>query len=292
METIQAKSVTERQRALAMYHANLIQQRKDVEAQVLDAMEEMIEFPRERNAKADDPSQADSHYFHKLIQPFQVSDYDALIEERNAAEKCGYIFCPKPRPALSRDTMQSHRIVRNVVGGVTKGDLKIVPASHFQTWCSRDCARRAMFIKVQLSEIPAWERDVGGANQVTLLYESDKTPAKSLAPASVDDSNGNEHRQALADLARERGEQTLLSPSIPVPGASASSDASLDETVMKLSIRERPQTTVPDAPKAGEHQEAQDFGTIEGYAPKSKFNKGDAGQDRTEDAEHADWDLP
>jgi len=290
METVQAKPVTDRQRALAMYHANLIQQRKDVEAQVLYAMEEMIEFPTERNAAANNPSHADIHYFQKLIQSFQASDYDALIEERNAAEKCGYIFCPKPRPTLTRATMQSHRIVRNVVDGVTKGDLKIVPASQFQTWCSRDCAKRAMFIKVQLSDIPAWERDVGGANQVTLLDESDKTPAKSLGTTSLE--TGDEHRQALADLARERGEQTLLSPSIPVPGASAGSARSLDETVMKLSIRERSQTTIPDAPKARDHQEAQDFGTIEGYAPKSKFNKGDAGPDKTEDAEHAAWDLP
>lgn len=290
MEAVKAKPVTDRQRALAMYHANLIQQRKDVEAQVLDAMEEMIEFPTERNAEANNPSQADIHHFQKLIQPFQVSDYDALIDERNAAEKCGYVFCPKPRPALNRATMQSHRIVRNVVGGVTKGDLKIVPASQFQTWCSRDCAKRAMFIKVQLSAIPAWERDVGGANQVTLLDESDIAPAKSLATTPLD--NGDEHRQALADLARERGEQTLLSPSIPVPSSSAGIDKSLDETVMKLSIRERPQTTIPDAPSAGAHQGAQDAGTIEGYAPKSKLNKGHAGADKTEDAENADWDLP
>jgi len=289
METVKAKPVTDRQRALAMYHANLIQQRKDVEAQVLDAMEEMIEFPTEHNAKANNPSQADIHHFQKLIKPFQASDYDALIEERNAAGKCGYTFCPKPRPTLTRETMQSHRIVRNVIGGITKGDLKIVPANQFQTWCSRDCAKRAMFVKVQLSEIPAWERDVGGENQVTLLDESDKAPAKS--PATTSHDNSDEHRQALADLARERGEQTLLSPSIPVPSASAGIDKSLDETVMKLSIRERPQTMVPDAPKMHDHQASQDVGTIEGYAPKSKFGKGDAEPDKAEDAENADWDL-
>jgi len=289
METVKAKPATDRQRALAMYHANLIQQRKDVEAQVLDGMEEMIEFPTEHNASANNPSQADIHQFQKLIQPFQASDYDALIEERNAAEKCGYIFCPKPRPTLTRETMQSHRIVRNVVGGVTKGDLKIVPANQFQTWCSRDCAKRAMFVKVQLSEIPAWERDVGGANQVTLLDESDETPAKSLATTSLD--RGYEHRQALADLARERGEQTLLSPSIPVPDASVGMNNSLDETVMKLSIRERLQTTMPHAPNMRDPQAAQDFGTIEGYAPKSKFSKCDAGPAKAQDAENADWDL-
>lgn len=41
-------------------------------------------------------------------------------------------------------------------------DFKIVKAKDVGRWCSEDCTRRTLYIKVQLSEMPAWER-IGSA---------------------------------------------------------------------------------------------------------------------------------
>ena len=54
-------------------------------------------------------------------------------------------------------------------------DFKIVKTKDVGRWCSEDCTRRAMYIKVQLSEMPAWER-VGHA-EIELYGEREQRTA-------------------------------------------------------------------------------------------------------------------
>ncbi|KAK5241376.1 hypothetical protein LTR16_009447, partial [Cryomyces antarcticus] len=69
---------------LALHHARLIQEQKDIEAQILSAIEELIDFPVSSPASASDIAA-----FKTLLQPFQPSDFDSIVEERQAADKCG-----------------------------------------------------------------------------------------------------------------------------------------------------------------------------------------------------------
>lgn len=52
--------------------------------------------------------------------------------------------------------------------------MKVVPKEQIEKWCSDECAERAMYIRVQLVEQPAWERGAvgrGQAEQILLLEE-------------------------------------------------------------------------------------------------------------------------
>lgn len=138
--------------ATALHHASQIQLRKDLENLILNNLEALLEFPTTSQPAAS-PSEVDVYAFKELISPFQPSDYDSLIEERNINNQCGYTLCPKPCPPQAKPG--GYRLFG---GNGPARDFKIVKAKDVGRWCSEDCTRRALYIKVQLSEMPAWER--------------------------------------------------------------------------------------------------------------------------------------
>lgn len=162
------KAREDRNRELAFYHANVIQHRKEVELDILLSMETLIDYPLSRSPpySACNPSPTDASSFKTLLRPFQPSDYDDLITERNINEHCGYTLCPKPR-------------VKDVNGGRYRllgktgkaKDFRIVERKETEMWCSEECARRALYVKVQLSESPAWEREANENVRIDLLDE-------------------------------------------------------------------------------------------------------------------------
>jgi hypothetical protein len=216
------------------------------------------------------------------LVPFQPSDYDALIEERNVADRCGYALCPRP-PKRAPSNAKLHFVETN------KG-LEIVEKSKLEVWCSEDCARRAMYIKVQLNEEPAWARRGGIGGKIDLLAENKDEHHTTLPlrlkndtkPASTQDNDVSdeevvwaERELALADLALERGEK----PDLP-------SKANRD--LLNPEIQERTDIKAPETPSKplgnGEHSHL----AIEGHVPKKdkKKNKDEEGSDEDED-----WDL-
>ncbi|EGD84369.1 hypothetical protein H112_08073 [Trichophyton rubrum D6] len=160
-----------RHMAIALHHARQIQSRKELELQILSHIETLMELPTTPGATVESPSAEDVSTFFSAIACFQPSDYDNLIQERNIDGSCGYTLCPKPR--RKDNSKGGYRIVWGSKGSGPGGrgkDMKVVQKEKLEMWCSEECAERAMYIKVQLSEKPASER-IGSAGRDFMLLE-------------------------------------------------------------------------------------------------------------------------
>ncbi|EQK99267.1 hypothetical protein G6O67_000117 [Ophiocordyceps sinensis] len=187
---------------VALEHAKLLQQRKDLEAQILDSLVLLSEYPLV-GSPAHSPAPSDAAGFKAHVRLFQPSDYGDLIEERNVNGLCGYVLCPRPR----RHTGS---------GGewkiTSRGD--IVKRRDLEMWCSDLCARRALFVKVQLIETAAWERAGIPDIQIDLLDEggADETDtnrvARKLGGVQLEDQR-RAARDAAA-LALDRGQRSAV----------------------------------------------------------------------------------
>ncbi len=191
-----------------LHRANQIQRQKEVELQVLAATEILLDAGFESADPIGFRHAAAGLKGH--MKSFQPSDYDSLIEERNINGKCGYVLCP--RPPRSENTEAKLRIIR----GKGRGEdaFRVVPRQTLEQWCSEECAKRGLYIRVQLSEEPAWMRAEGSRGEIVLLEEveakqNDKTDVADLAGSvrsmklDVDDDR---IAKALDALALERGE--------------------------------------------------------------------------------------
>lgn len=270
-----ADSAYERNRQTALHHAGLLQERKDVEAKILNSLEELIDFPTSSGHSNAKPSTEDVTRFRELISPFQVSDYDALIEERVAASRCAYVFCPKPlKKGNSKDN--SFRLV----WGSGKGnELQIVSSEKYETWCSKACAKRAMFIKVQLNETPAWERaSVSSKTQIELLDETEDDEQISLqqhiSRLTLDDGDvEGRMKEDMEQLAYERGEST---------------QSAKPSAVMTGKLKENLHTKAPKAPSLAQGGRGN---AIEGYVPRIGVRTDHRSMADGEDEEDHDWKL-
>ena len=205
-------SKEERDRQTAIYHAEIIQQRKDLELIILNSTEALIDFPSAATVDPADPHHDDVSAVRSLLVPFQPSDYDGLIQERNIEEKCGYVLCPRAR--LLQDTKAQFRILRV---GRQEGGLKIVPREYLEKWCSEACQRRAMYVRVQLSEEPAWMREATAAEIVFLDEVGRKQNAEvrdkqinrlaeEVGKVQIGGGECAQRKEERRELARERGE--------------------------------------------------------------------------------------
>lgn len=195
---LRAQVRQDRNRAAAIQQATLLQQRKDTERDILAGLEELVDFPSNPRASPSHPEPSDLISLRSLVKPFQVSDYDALLQERNIAGTCGYVFCPRP---YRKDTKKlgTHEMLR---------DGRVMHRDDVRRWCSKECARRAMFIQVQLSETPAWERQGGLGNEIEVLEEGELGDliVERIKHTEVCDDD-EELKRAMKDLAIERGEK-------------------------------------------------------------------------------------
>ena len=167
------KNPDPRHLAIALHHAHNIQARKDTEATILSRIESLIDFPPSDTADASNPSSEDVETFKSSLRPFQPSDYDNLILERNIDGRCGYALCGNEH--RKEDSKAKMRILWGPKGSGPGGrgkEMKIVPKEKLEMWCSDDCAERALYIRVQLSETPAWERTDKGNVDIKLLEEA------------------------------------------------------------------------------------------------------------------------
>ncbi|TQS35411.1 hypothetical protein Golomagni_04169 [Golovinomyces magnicellulatus] len=190
-------------RDIALCHANIIQQRKKLEIEILNSTETLIDYPlAPKPANASNPSSTDALKFKKLIRYFQRNDYDSLIEERNINERCGYALCPNKR---HRDGNESGYRLFGTAGKAK--DFRIVEKRDLEKWCSEDCALRAMYVKVQLNDFPSWEGGV--AENGTCIDLLVGPTARDLIFRDHSESSGNgfdEHNREenVLSLAKER----------------------------------------------------------------------------------------
>jgi hypothetical protein len=276
-------SKADRDREVALYHANLIQQRKNIEVNILLSTEILIDYPLASSPyNASNPSPSDAQNFKTLLRPFQPADYDALILERNINEHCGYSLCPNPR--VKDGAEGRYRLVGKQ--GKAK-DFKVVEKEELEKWCSEACARRALYVRVQLSERPAWEREVATSVNIDLLDEpksEEGLVADEIRKIDLGGSEGEERKQQAADLALERGDRGFAAKNGPV-----------DVKILEKDVQP-PQAPSLDADDLSERLDTMHL-TLEGH--KSSF--GSQRQRRhheeqedingEEDDEDKDWKL-
>ena len=198
-----ARSRSERNLDLALQHAHLIQQQKDVTNLIFTSTEVLLDYPHSTTTDPANPSAELALRATSLLQPFQPADYDALIEERNIDGKCGYVLCPHPHRV--EETNARFRILR--AGGQGKGGtgIKVVEKGELEKWCSKACGERALYLRVQLSEVPAWERAASRQSTLHILREATSTRMDG-------DNTGTEEEvrvieEGLKRLAIERGQR-------------------------------------------------------------------------------------
>ncbi|KAF5626882.1 RNA polymerase II subunit B1 CTD phosphatase RPAP2 [Fusarium sp. NRRL 25303] len=252
------KSIKERNadpREIAIEHAKIIQHRKDLEAEILDSLVLLSEYPlvREQPYNASNPSPSDIANFKAHVRLFQPSDYDDLVIERNVNELCGYTLCSRPR----RNTGP---------GGQWKiSNGNIMKREDLEKWCSNQCARRALYVKVQLNETAAWER--AGIPDIEIdLLDEDKSKETEVdrAARELGQLKLEEQRQAARDdavLALERGE----------PDASQSKSKKMNIT-LKENDPKAP-SAAPDKPEVYDDEHL----LVEGY--RTKLNLEDKKKD-------------
>ncbi|KAI5920220.1 Rtr1/RPAP2 family-domain-containing protein [Camillea tinctor] len=194
-------------RDVAIQHARIIHSRREVEEQISDSIIELSWFPPscspvptptpEYDASRPCPEDADA--FKRLVRLYQPGDYDDLIEERNANGLCGYALCGRARTRVAQKG--EFKLVN-----YGRRDFNIVPKRELEKWCSQRCARRAMFVKVQLNETAAWERAGISAIQIDLLEEEEEQQQQERNAQAKTKANGDadaDTTQAAAQLAKE-----------------------------------------------------------------------------------------
>lgn len=240
---------------IALQHANILEQRKEMESEVFEAIETLTEFPATRNAgfsSSSNPAPNDVEQFKELVRLFQPGDYDDLIEERNIQGHCGYALCEKPK--RSYEGGGEFKFVNT-----GKADFGIVRRKELEQWCSEKCARRALYIKVQLNETPAWER-IGLPDLPIELLEEDQAQGGDPVDGVAQDLRQLtlEQKQKAAEdsaaLALERGDDAAARPGRKID----------------LTIREKSVTTEAKPPELEPSEQEQDgHKMLEGY--KSRF---------------------
>lgn len=277
------RAVNQRNLQTAVHHANLLEQRKRVEADIVRSVWDLLDFPTASDADSTRPSASDAHHFRQAVVPFQPSDYDGLIEERNLAGKCGYALCPKPK-GKAPSTAKKHFVE-------TSKGVQIVDRKQLEVWCSDDCAKRALFVKVQLNEEPAWLRQGGYVGEIELMIENAeehrialplrlKKGADPKPPPPTEEEEAAAawaaRDDALADLAIERGEK---------PGRLSKANKDLIQDKIKERVAQFP----PVPPSLPQQSSGASHMAIEGHVPKAA-REAEKAQDDDEEHDEQDWD--
>ncbi|KAI1470800.1 uncharacterized protein F4812DRAFT_279556 [Daldinia caldariorum] len=242
-------------REAAVQQARIIQQQRALEDEIQDCIIELSRLPLATSGSgsafsSSNPSPDDADAFRRLVRLFQPGDYEDMIEERNTLDKCGYALCPRPRVRLGPGG--EYKLVN-----WGKADFGIVPRKELERWCSRECARRAMYVKVQLGETAAWERAGLASIRIDLLDEPKQAKEEEDDPARrLERELENVERKAAQDakdLALERGD------SVDKPTTRK----------IKLTIREKSVKMAAQEPSLD--ADGENHLVLDGY--KTKFNR-------------------
>ena len=243
------RSREDRNRETAHCHAQLLQQRKDIEAQILTSLERLLDLPSSRAADAGRPAKADADIVKDSLALFQTSDYDSLIEERNVGRKCGYVLCPKPN--RQERTSAKFRILQT--GSKGRDALKVVERRSLERWCSDACGKRALYLKVQLNDEPGWIRTISTSGIIALLVDKSEKGDDLIERLRNLDVSQEEHdiTTQMRALAIERGDGIASSRSFALANIRETSNVS----------------SKPTPPNLNDHV-VEVSATIEGYTPR------------------------
>jgi hypothetical protein len=255
---------TQQHLEIALQHAQQIQTQKDAEEIILTRILELLELPSSPSADPATPSEEDTHRFKYLLAPFRPSDYDNLILERNYEDSCGYTLCPRKHRKQNNGPGGGFQFKYGPKGSGPGGrgrSVDIVPQDQVEKWCSDACAERALWIRVQLSEEPVWERRADDTRGINILLLEEARAKRLKAPAATgtissvaDDMNklmlGKPDRSRT--LAMERGDTSSVRRDGRVP--------------VTLRENELGDQRIAGAPQLRPEDVAG--GSIEGYIPR------------------------
>ncbi|KAL2755198.1 hypothetical protein ACRALDRAFT_211857 [Sodiomyces alcalophilus JCM 7366] len=241
-------------REIALRHASIIQHRKDIECQILENVILLSGYPTQKGPEysACKPADIDTADFKAHVRLFQPGDFDDLIEERNANLLCGYALCPNPKPAPSKGG--PWKLIN-----VGKANFDIVDRGESERWCSDDCKRRALYVKLQLSETAAWERAGFMEIEIELLGEGGSI--EQIGKAGVGGENNLKAAEILTAVKLEQG---------------VAGNARMTNSTLQLTIQER-YTELPRIQHSdcGHDDENSAHLMIEGYKPgRGKMKEG------------------
>lgn len=180
-----------RAKANAIQQALSIEEKKNLQNRVLDMILTAFDLPTHEPADPANPNPDDVKTFRQCLAIFRPSDLDELVSERNIDDRCGYALCRNP------NNKQPPKKVWDAKG-------RLVEKKTDSQWCSRECRDRNNFVKRQLSDEPAWLRQV--QNQHILLLMDRAQPQPDVPDVTV--TQENENRQKQNELAEERGDVT------------------------------------------------------------------------------------
>lgn len=88
-------------------------------------------------------------------------------------------------------------------------DFRITKKEDAEKWCSDTCARKALYVRVQLSECPAWERSGGSSAMKIDLLDEYKTEEDSVMDGignlDLNKQDTQDKERQSGNLALERG---------------------------------------------------------------------------------------
>lgn len=265
-------------RAVAIHHARLLQDRKDTEARIFDNILVLLDYPLHSSHPPSSPHPDDVSGFVSLVRIFQPSDYDDLIVERNLSDnRCGYALCPNQRRKLKG--AGKFKLINQ-----GKKDFDIVETQELEKWCSTECTRRALYVKVQLNETAAWER-VGLPEIGIDLYPERDKPANTPTSAGDKLPTAEPQPDRLAkDVANLQLEQGIKAANDSTALALERGDNAGNQSTrtVEIAIREKAVITAAQAPSLDANTASSD--TIEGY--KARFGIDANGQNGDDTA---DW---
>ena len=256
-----SRSQEDRNKETALYHAHLLQQRKETEALILSSTEALLDLPSSPTADPARPSAKDRFFVKSSLKLFQPSDYDSLLEERNINSQCGYLLCP--RPNRREDTKAKYRILRG--NGNASHSLKFVERQALERWCSDDCGKRALYVKVQLNEEPAWTRASTSGGDIVFLEDRSEDQMR-----AKDDYTLVE-KMTLLDISLEEEEEIVAKMKVLAVERGDGRAPSRSFGISELQIRENDSVNRQKALReriAGEGDADHFNDTIEGYIPK------------------------
>ena len=251
----------EEARAIAVHHAQVLENRKQLELSILASIEHLLEYPPTSSmmtaaagggagAGAGAGQQLSGDVvseFKRQLAHFRPADLDDLVEERNIVRKCGYPLCARSntlqQPITTTTTTAAPAPAPpkyRVLFRGSAGSPIVVEARRLERFCSDDCARRALWIRVQLSDQPAWLRPSGAEPSITLLEEE-----KNRAPCSASrlaDPMFRANLGKLADELRNIGISNtgLANPNLPpqAPPREEEEEDALAEKLERVAISE------------------------------------------------------
>lgn len=251
-------------RAIAIHHARLLQDRKDTEARIFDNILVLLDYPLHASHSASSPHPDDISGFVSLVRIFQPSDYDDLIVERNLSDnRCGYALCPNQRRKLKG--AGKFKLINQ-----GKRDFDIVETQELEKWCSTECTRRALYVKVQLNETAAWERVGLPEIGIDLYPEKDK---RVDTPTSAGDDEAPKTEPEPDQLAKEVANLQFEQDTKAATDATALALERGDDVrnmptrTVEIAIREKAVITAAQAPSLDANTTSSD--SIEGY--KARF---------------------